>query len=463
MGIMARGSRISMRSAILILLALVITSGAAFSDGLVAYPNQTIAMQQKQSAVISHENGYENLLIFVQTSSRVNGPDTNRVWIFPLPAKPSEIEIANLKAFPSMYGTGLKQRLKGNLESLALANFVAAFPPALLFFFVVGEKYASAGNEKSYSDRGPIVSNNGYEIWQHIDKYGIATEVMTTQDSARFYRYLEARGTNLSDDAKLRIEEYIGKDYSFIVSWVSDPAEYRENLWQGTAKGGYYGSTQEPIGVFARFPSEKIFYPLKITSAYKEAYIPMKIDIMGYKEPEIFRNISKETRTEYYFNDRLQYGLDEEESAKKIFNGTIPRQLRFTRISINAQAKYFLQDLEFDDKASVAAITLEILNAIWLPIAGAMFFCISFLAAWLTNKAVLGGMLGKKQICLLALSNFLTIIGFIAAAFVLKTRLGESERPRFRRLYAIPAFWGIFTALAVVFAVISALVVSAII
>jgi hypothetical protein len=76
-------------------------------------------------------------------------------------------------------------------------------------------------------------------------------------------------------------------------------------------------------------------------------------------------------------------------------------------------------------------------------------------AIWLTNKLLLSSILDKKKIALFALSNFLTIIGFVAAVFALKEMLNKEERLKFSRLKAIIGFWTIFLVLAIAFSIIA--------
>ncbi len=453
----------------IIAIMLLILSANAFADGMIVRPCYAGEMaspagekqgtaslsevsrwcphrESAQRAIINYENGNENLLLFVKTQGN---PETEKfLWIFPVPAKPEQISIDNLKGFPNLYGTSLKQQFRDNLGILAVANFVAWFPPAgIVFLGLLFTGVASSSGEMYKAQAvGLNEVDRGYDIWAHVTKYGISTEVMTAWDSEKFYHYLEVRGTNIEPEAKKRIQEYIGKDYSFIVSWVSNPEEFR------TQNTDYYN--QEPIGVFVAFPTDKLYFPMKMTSIYENDYVPATIDVIGYKDPEIFSNISKETRVEYYFNNRLQYGLNEEESALKVFNGKIPEQLRFTRISINAQAKYFVQDLWISNNASVAASALEAINAIWILLAIIIFFCLSFAAIWLANKLVLGNFLGTKRIAILAATNFLTMICFAIAVFAMRSQMTQKEKAKFKWLKAIAVSWAIFFGLSILFAII---------
>ena len=441
-----------MKHFFVIALALLLLSASVCADGMVVRPvngEWHPYRESSQRAIINYENGYENLLLFVKTEGN---PQTEKfVWIFPVPSKPEQIEITNLKGFPNFYGTEQKGQFKTNLMILAGSNFVAAFPPVALLalVFIVSSPIGGPAYDATIGIKG-----RGYDIWKHIDRFGIATEVVTAYDSERFYRFLAARGTNLSSDAKQRIDEYIGLDYSFIVSWISNPEEYRN---QGSST--YY---DEPIGVFVRFPTEQMYYPMKMTGIYQDSYVPTTIDIINYREPEIYQNISKETTVGYYFSDRLQYGLNEEKSIRTVFNGTIPQQLRFTRISINTQARYFVQDLWIANNASIAASALEVINALWLLLAIIIFFALSFASVFLVNKIILGNFLNRKRMALLAGSNFLTIFGFIVAVFLLRAKLSEKERNRFRFLRAMAGFWAIFFGIAILFLIIAILATVAI-
>lgn len=447
-------------------IMLLLLSTTVFADGMICYNdgsgNCAPYRQAKQSAIINQENGFENLLIFVNTQGYSNSEKF--VWIFPVPANPTQIQIDNLKSFPSFSGTELKKQFKDNVNNLAALNFVSLFPPAAILYLFQPVYYATGfGGQELTADKANAV-DRGYEIWQHIDKYGIATEVMTAWDTAKFYHYLEARGTNLSPEAKALIEEYVNKpNYSFVISWISNPEEYRQ-AGNATNEYGdyYYNYNQEPIGVFARFPTEKIFYPMRLTSVYQEQQLPVNIDIVGFVQPEIYSNISKETKIGFYSNDRLQYGLNEEASAKTVFNGNIPSTLKFTRISINAQAKYFIKDIEFAKVPALSAIALDAINALWIPIAIIIFFLLSFLAVVITNKLLLQNVLNAKQTALLAAANFFSFIGYVIAVFVMKTQLKEKDKTKFSRLKAIPMFWATFFALSIAFLIL-AIILNAII
>ncbi len=453
---------------LVLLLALLMLATSVFADGMVIKPCDAYWCTHRetdQHAVINFENGSENLLLFVNTEGN---PGTEKfVWIFPIPANPNSIEVANIKGFPSLYGTELKEQVKGNFTVLAALNFVAAFPPGVLFLLVLLTGLTSTGRaydgEMMNAPTAGAARDRGYDIVKHIDKYGIATEVVTAWDGEKFYNYLKARGTNLAPEAKERLGEYIGRDYSFIVSWISNPKEYLQQepplpygpTGRPDAVPEYNYNNYEPVGVFVKFPTQKIYYPMKLTSIYSDYYVPATIDLVGFKEPQIFQNISKETKILFYSNDRFQYGLNEEEGIRKVFNGNIPSQLKFTRININTQAKYFTQDLEMDNNTSIFAMVLDAINTIWLLLAIVIFFALSLASVALTNKLLLGRVLGRKRVACLALSNFLTVFGFIATALILHSMSAPARK--FSRIKAILGFWAIFFAISILFGIFALL------
>src|SRR3989344_3326950 len=298
----------------------------------------------------------------------------------------------------------------------------------------------------------------GVTIYQHVDRYGIATEVIKASDATDFRNFLSARGTNLSADAEKFLLEYMGKDYSFIVSWISD-IEAVKGAAEVDQFGGRYAN---PIGVFIKFPTEKIYFPLKPTAFYGNNSFPVTVNIAGLKDADVYWNIKDRTTIGHYYQKFFSRTLDEEETMKAIFNGSLPESLNYTRIQINKEARYFTEDLFFSPAESVPANALNFVNQAWLFIAILIFFGFSFLSINLADK-MLGLNLNKKDMAVIAASNFFTlIVAGIVIALTDKKKFPVKEKATTagKKLIALLAFEGIFFGFAVILFILTLTVIS---
>jgi len=92
-----------------------------------------------------------------------------------------------------------------------------------------------------------------------------------------FSNYIDEKNVSLTEDALTIIENYIGKNYSFVISWISDVEQFREKYIIEEYDFNYWGvDYYEPffmLGVSINFTTDKIYYPLKLTSIYGEEEI----------------------------------------------------------------------------------------------------------------------------------------------------------------------------------------------
>lgn len=402
---------------ILFAFCLLVFFGSVFADGMIVDPDFYPIRQRSQEAFVNYENGKENLFIMVDLRDAVASGEKT-VWIFSVPANPETIEINNLKGFPVLAGKEIKQQAAENVFFLEAYMAAAAFPPFAILPLLL---MMSAGSPASYDGMGRVSSEQGISvpglvIYQHIDKYGIATEVIKAQDVEIFKRFLAARGTNLSNEAEQFLSEYMGKDYSFIVSWISDRGAIvnadSEVGGYGYGSDYYYPYYNNPIGVFIKFPSQQIFYPLKPTAYYGNDTFPVVLNIAGFKDVDVFSNIKDGTTVGHYYQKFFSRTIQEEETMKAVFNGSLPDSLNYTRVSINKSANYFTQDLWIPANESVAANALNLVNQTWLFWMLAIFFAFAFLAVLLANRA-LGLKLNYIDMIIIAIANFFSC--FVAA------------------------------------------------
>ncbi|MDO8625727.1 MAG: hypothetical protein Q7R47_06605, partial [Candidatus Diapherotrites archaeon] len=446
---------------ILLLLVLALAS-SALADGMIVRPDMMPVYQSRQEAFVVHENGTEKLVMMVNLADTL-ATGERAVWIFPVPAKPEDIKINNLKGFPVLAGKDVKRQFTDNMGGLEAYMAVAAFPPAGLLFFLIG----SVGTVQY--QMADALTSAGYAtdritIYQHIDKFGVATEVVKADTEQRLESYLRARGTNLSPDAKELLDEYMGKDYSFVVSWISDANAAQQAVNPNAAPGGYYPDygypyygNQNPIGVFISFPSDDIYFPLKPTAYYGDRMLPVTVNVLGFKSPSIYQNIRDRTTVSHRFLPTLSRTIDEQKSLEAIFGENIPDSLAYTTIAINTSAKYFTEDIRFADTESAIPHVTNFLNQTWIVWLALLFFGLGIAAMALT-KRLLNLNLSTQGLALIALANFLTVIvAAVVIALLKKERFGvkENESGWMKKAQTLVVFEAVFLGFAVLLFVIS--------
>jgi hypothetical protein len=248
-------SKISLVLASFILLSFVFVPPVSADGGIIIYdPDMSLWELQdmdKQLCAINYENGFENMLLSVDVS---NLHGEKAVWIFPVPAKPDKIAIDIIKGFPRLLGYDIKDKANEKLSDAFLwmsLSQVYTIPFVTLFFLFIPVSIMEA-------------AGIGREVTIHerIEKMGLITELVTTKDGNAFYNYLVNKGLDLPSNLKSILEGYIGKEYSFVVSWISDVEKFK----QESTITDRYGNLINTIGVFITFPTDKIYFPLKPTS-----------------------------------------------------------------------------------------------------------------------------------------------------------------------------------------------------
>ena len=258
------------KSFFLILFLFCLILKPVFSDGGMwyydpQYEDWQLQNEEKQVCAINYEDGIQNMIL------EVNIPEINgekAVWIFPLPAKPDDIEIDISEDFPAFYGTELEDLKNDKVNEsffVIAASQVYTWPLLLILSTLPGLAGSSGDAQNIYHQKYDELGSLDVTVHEHIEKKGLTTELITAGSGGDFYDYLYYHDLKLPMYSEKLFNEYIGKDYSFVISWLSDPKEFKRS-----------GS----VGVYTSFPTEKIYFPLKLTSVYEEEEIPIFIYIL---------------------------------------------------------------------------------------------------------------------------------------------------------------------------------------
>lgn len=379
------------------LFLLTFLTPAIVGDGCVFIPTVDewiMSYEEKQIALINYEDGMENLTIVIEMENS-NLQADQAFWLFPVPGNPDNSDIDIIKNIPFYLGgyndirADAKEAVSNSMVMMVYSQPHLSLIP--LFW------YLSSGVMT-----GNIAYDKNLNIHQHIEKMGLTSELISAKTSDAINTYLDDKNITLSEDALNIIDEYVGNDYSFVVSWISDLETFKEeakiNIW-------YYEEEYYVLGVSITFPTDEIYYPLRLTSLYDEKLIPILIQVGGYVT---LKNSFKNTNVNYYL-----YGEKE-----------------YTEISIRTESKEFTEDLWIENKepASIQSSKFILSNLLLFSI---LVFMISSMLASIVSALIV--YFKRKPIlwkfAVIGLGNFLTIFFVFAMSFIFKMNQKFVKKP----------------------------------
>jgi len=217
--------------------------------------------------------------------------------------------------------------------------------------------------------------------------------------------------------------DYINKDYSFVVSYISNLEKFKEINHQ--------------LGVYVTFPTPQIFFPLKPTSIYGNEIIPITIYVNNYVKPEIFELISWNTKTSYNFNNEIKF---DEELNDFFFNKNINNKLRYTKINIISPSNHLADDLWINQSGPKPYIFQFLIDYyyicaifIWLIIS-----CISSLLA--ADIAFNDTQFNKKLFFKFGAFNLLSLLGMIIMSYVLRIDIKYTDLKPVEKKFPLKKF-----------------------
>ena len=455
----------------------------------------------QQLCAINYENGIENMILSV----KVDGLGGEKaVWIFPVPAKPDNIVIDIIKDFPRLWGYNIKDEANEKFSSALLLMQLSQIYPSLfiggsIFFRPMSAEIGAPLQTLGGLTRGV---SGGVIIHEHVEKMGLTTELITSEKGDVLYDYLKEKELEIPSNFKSILEEYIGQDYSFVISWISDIEEFKkgqeeayfmemvekwgnpdeiinsieysinsaktekekfektlerfhyfldkyeiiknpEGDWENwdeysepikkEFKGylKYSMDSKYSIGLYITFPTDKIYFPLKLTSVYENLEIPILICVMGYITPELYPEIkdtalagishyteTEERQVNYFFEEN--YYVPKELSS--FFNGqTEIENFKYTVIKIDKPSKYLTEDLWMKNSVPFSIALADFISKYSLILGIILFIFISCLASLFSGMIIFRkDKPSKKKFISFGLWNFLTLIGLSIASYLTK-------------------------------------------
>jgi hypothetical protein len=340
-----------------------------------------------EQSFINFENGVEKLLI---SRSFENG-SSSAVWVIPVPASPNSIEVDVLSEIPQFEGYNVEDRALENLADIRDSILSTQVYPAIFAMALNNNAQESPG----YSRTIPGASGgiNQVVVYQHLEKEGMVAEVLSAASSDSLYDYLIEKGLKVEKNSIAVLEDYIGKDFSFVASWISPSAA-------GT-------STR---GLMMTFPSESIFYPLKPGSVYEGGGLPETVTVVGHVSPQLYEDIKETTAVNYFYSEA---GL----SVENFF--TSEKSFGFTKIAVNAEPKKLTQDLAISQSAPLSILNAQLINLYTSAYGFGLFLIISWISTYLAGHLILALGANRPKLFRLGVANNLTIVGTIIGSRIL--------------------------------------------
>ncbi|MBP8618114.1 MAG: hypothetical protein KBI15_02695 [Candidatus Pacebacteria bacterium] len=376
------------------------------ADGLAIKPDPysnrwDYSDESNQQAFINYDNGLQKMII----SIGLEGENNNGVvWLFPIPADPNKVAIDAVRNLPQLSGEEISKKAKSNLDDTA--KFLYATQIYTIPFMSLFQTF-DITETRGPVDLGVIGDINSFiepdvVVYEHLEKEGITSEIITAKTAFGLYDYLINKGLKIESGSIPVLDNYIGKEYSFVASWINPS----ENIV----------STQR--GIFVTFPTKDIYYPMLPTSVYGSKIVPVTIRIIGHVSPKVFQDIKSYTKTEYYIDGYANFADD----LKNFYSGQT-QDIKYTKIEINAPSKFLTDDLWISNFTplktyySTFFAKHPVINTIFLLIISSLITGI--LAGWIVFKAL------RKNIFklgLIGLSNCLSIFGLLITTILINTK-----------------------------------------
>lgn len=385
---------------------------SALADGMIIRPDPysnrwDYSNESNQQAFINYDNGLQKMIISVG----LEGKNSNGVvWLFPVPSDPNKVAVDVVKNLPELSGEEISKKAKSNLDDIT--KFLQMTQLYTIPFFILSSHTSTVGTigTTGYNSIRALedAADRGVEpdvvVYEHLEKEGITSEIITARTAFGLYDYLKNKGLKIENGSIPVLDNYIGKEYSFVASWISSS----ENI------------VSAQRGIFVTFPTKDIYYPMLPTSVYGSKTVPATIRVVGHVSPKVFQNIKSYTKTGYYIGGYASFADD----LKNFYSGQ-NQSIKYTKIEINAPSKFLTDDLWIGQQAPVKTYYSTfvaknpVISAILLLIISS--FITGILAGWIVFKALRKNIL---KLGLIGLSNCLSIFGLL----IVTTLVGTKEK-----------------------------------
>ena len=207
---------------------MLIPSVPTFADGMVAYYDPysgrfDYSNETNQDAIISYENGLQKMILSIGVE---NSQNKNMVWIFPVPADPSKVVLDIFRDVPGLWGEEMSGKAKMNLDDIQTALLATQIYPMIFFGASKGGRPVPYAPSPGYDYMTDESMQGGVEVYEHLEKEGVTSELITAKTATGLYDYLKDQGLRVETGSIPVLDNYIGQDFSFVISWLNDSSIY---------------------------------------------------------------------------------------------------------------------------------------------------------------------------------------------------------------------------------------------
>lgn len=295
------------------------------------------------SALLHYADGIETLAF---ARNMENSTDKGKLLLVPIPGDPKkvQVDIANL---PSLDGFDLREAAKLSLHSITrLVAGLQIYPQVYYFMFTkLGIPMETSSPPGSGLGAGLNKAIDGdVTIYDHLDKRGVITEVVTAKTADSLGRYLTQQGLDINPATIPVLARYIGQDYSFVVSWKKAAllSPYEGESAKKVSPEAV--QAEDIVGLVIDFPTDRMYYPLIPSSAFPGTQITEQLNVLGHVTPKIPEGIEYSTTITYNraFERYKQITLGTRQIRRS------DRPLNYTTVTMTADGGAYTQDLWID-------------------------------------------------------------------------------------------------------------------
>jgi hypothetical protein len=392
-------------------------TGFAAADGgiFVVHQDYFYVEEDSQFGVIDHADGIQSLFISVSFAWQES---SKTAWIFPVPSDPNRVEASIVDGDVSFAGTDIVESARDEVVEAAqefTAGYCLSF--ALPWFMSMMTASSSVGwGTVGYPDVRDRTLGTGVTVYSHVEMEGLIVEVIAAKEGEGIYHYLAGNGLHMSEGAVPQLDEYVQDEFSFVVTWIEET-----------------GTTLREPGVIVRFPTDEMYYPLKLTSVYGDHEVPMKVIVTGHVSPKVYWDILPHTEVSYYegsVSGGASYGERDSPAGQEMESFVDAIRDRwdgeFTVIELSAPSKAFTEDLwissDVPPKVPYAVAAEILFGSAEIVTFFLIFLVLSPFIGIAVGAKVFGP--GKEYIsAAMGLSNLVGILGLLVFAF--SFRLGN--------------------------------------
>lgn len=384
---------ISIKKLLLIigLLLILLTPKNCLAGGILyLYDGQKWNLQNfSYESYISYENGLQKIIIDLNFTQH-NTFAKKCLIIFPFPCSLNDIQSNLSNDIPRFNARDLKYDLLRKIADFGFISNIFSFLSSSLFIQTPYTLFTTENRRNLY--RRCFNSPNT------LVKYKVSTELVSFSNLNQFKTYLTGKSITLDDKIDKLMNEYINNKYAFALSYFSNNDEIPEKL----KRFGIISNTQ----LYFKFKSNKMYYPLK-TASINNDLIEENLFIFGYKTPELYTEIAKDTEIDYYSGSTLNIN-----DYLREFYPSNASNYEWTAITIKSNGKKFIKDLFIADETPLKARLLSsFFYFIYIPITSIFYIILAF-----TIYYLLFYFFGNKYIPS-KLLLFLSILFFISHFF----------------------------------------------